>query len=113
MIGSQGVGGGVMPLHETAHALDFKTNRDGTKVSGSTEFNKAYRQVMAPPNLANPYYKQAGSAGREELFATSTAVVLRARQIGMVKAREEGDVRSPMYDPAIKAAQDIIEKRGW
>jgi len=38
---------------------------------------------------------------------------LRARQIGMVKAREEGDVRSPMYDPAIKAAQDIIEKLGW
>ena len=66
-------------LHEAGHAINAIRGYPGL-LSDRQAFRTAYHDDANKGPLANPYYHQAGSAGRDEAFAESNAEYLRHPQ---------------------------------
>jgi hypothetical protein len=72
-IGTGSHGSDSLALHEFGHMAD-RVYGYGLPVSHDESWASTYRYVLGEPaGYINPYYRQAGCAGREELFAEAFA----------------------------------------
>lgn len=75
-------GTGSLAKHETGHALDVALGSRGRDASKTGEFVHTYGVVKehraAQGGRINPYYLQAGDAGREEMWAEAAGRYLAA-----------------------------------
>jgi len=116
-VGSKGEGYSQTSLHELAHVLNYNVLEAETIGAESEAFAATHMKCVdrfaSHKMKMKPYYAQPHGAGASELFASSMAIVWRARQIGMLDARVEAALENPDYDPAIDYAAKLIADRGW